>query len=188
MFRFPMRCLRILRTIASATLVVLLVLSCAEAPLLPLEENTYWLDGAEREEVDLSGTLHTVDGKEIALSELRGDNVLFLNLWATWCGPCRAEMPAMATLYQKLKDKGLTMVAVSDEDTQTVRDYLQENSYPFTILVDSDNVLGERFEVYAIPTTLVLDNQGRLVRRHTGADEWDSPEMIERFRQLVAEQ
>ncbi|MDA2937561.1 TlpA family protein disulfide reductase [Acidobacteria bacterium AH-259-A15] len=164
---------------------ILFILSCGELPEPP--GDTPWLAVHERQQIDLSGTFKTVDGKQVSLADLQQDKVLFLNVWATWCGPCRVEMPSMASLYEELYDEGLTMVAVSEEDTQTVRQYLQEQPYPFTILLDTENILSQRFEIYALPTTFIVDNQGRLALRHAGAYEWDSPVMIEQFRRLVAQ-
>ena len=93
----------------------------------------------------------------------------------------------MASLYNKFSDKDFTIVAVSDEDTPSVREFLQEQPYPFTVLTDPENILSDRFDIYAIPTTLIVDSQGRLALRHTGAQKWDSPEIIDQIDQLVSQ-
>lgn len=138
----------------------------------------------ERAPIDLSGTFRTLDGKEVSLENFR-HKVLFLNVWATWCGPCRAEMPDMADLYRKLSPQGLSMVAVTDEDAQTVRSFLEKKPYPFTVLVDPENILSRRFGIGAIPTTFVIDSQGRLALRKTGSYPWASAEAMESFRELL---
>lgn len=167
---------------------LLLILNCSSVPVPDVSQGALWTTEMDREQVDLSGTLKTLDGQDVTLMDLQEDKVMFLNLWATWCGPCREEMPSMASLYHKFSDKDFTMVAVSDEDTPSVREFLQEQPYPFTILTDPENILGDRFEVYAIPTTLIVDSQGRLALRHTGAQKWDSPEIIDQIDQLVSQQ
>jgi thiol-disulfide isomerase/thioredoxin len=135
---------------------------------------------SEGQVIDLSGRFTDLDGNPASLKDYQG-KVLFLNLWATWCPPCRREMPTMADLYERFSRQGLSMVAVSNEDRETVRDFMEKNPYPFTILLDTDDILRERFEVRAIPTTLVLDSGDRLILSHVGYQDWNSPEMRERF-------
>jgi thiol-disulfide isomerase/thioredoxin len=139
----------------------------------------------EGEVVDLSGHFTDVDGNPVSLRDYQ-DKILFLNIWATWCPPCRAEMPTMAGLYERFSRQGLSMVAVSNEDRETVRAFLEKNAYPFTILLDTDDVLARRFAVQAIPTTLVVDDGDRLLLSHVGYQDWNSPEMRERFSRWLA--
>jgi thiol-disulfide isomerase/thioredoxin len=136
--------------------------------------------------MDLTADLLSLDGRRVGVEDYRG-KILFLNFWATWCGPCRMEMPSMARLYERLRGEGLSMIALTDESPQTVRAYLEAQPYPFPILLDPDRTLFRRFGVYALPTTLVLDEQGRVVLEHTGGFYWDSPELIEKFHKLLNE-
>jgi thiol-disulfide isomerase/thioredoxin len=136
--------------------------------------------------MDLSADLLTVNGKKVDIEDYSG-KILFLNFWATWCGPCRMEMPSMARLYQQLNDKGLAMVALTEEDPETIRAYLEHEPYPFPILLDPDRTLFDRFGVYALPTTLVLDAEGRVLLEHTGGFRWDSPEVLDRFHKMLNE-
>ena len=165
-------------------MLALSVCGCV-SPTVSLEDAD-WKAVPNRLQVNLSATLKTLDGKDVSLSGLES-KVLFVNFWATWCGPCRAEMPSMASLFDKLSTPDLGMVAISDEDSETVRRFLENRPYPFDVWLDSENILAERFDILAIPTTLIVDNQGRLVLRHTGIQQWDSPDMIERLRQLLSE-
>jgi len=176
-----------LRRMAPPILGVLLILGCAQPPELPAYERE-WLAVEERVPMDLSGTFKTLDGEDVPLidSDLES-KVLFLNLWATWCLPCLEEMPAMASLYQEFSDQGLAMVAVSNEDPEVVRKFLEKHSYPFTILLDPEDILTPRFKVVALPTTLIVDRQGRLALRQLGSYRWDSPAMIEQFRPFLAD-
>ncbi len=176
-----------LRRMAPPILGVLLILGCTQPPELPSYQRE-WLAVEEREPIDLSGTFKTIDGEDVPLidSELES-KVLFLNLWATWCLPCLEEMPAMASLYQEFSDQGLAMVAISNEDPELVRQFLEEHPYPFTILLDPEDTLSQRLDVRALPTTLIVDRQGRIALQQLGSYDWDSPGMIDQFRPFLAD-
>jgi thiol-disulfide isomerase/thioredoxin len=172
----------------------LLILGCVEPADSPVDssielpsEPLRWLAEEERQPMDLSGTFKTLEGEDVALLDPDAEgNVVFLNMWATWCGPCLAEMPAMASLYEELSGNGFSMVAVSDEDPETIREFLEDSPYPFRILIDPENVLGNRFEVIALPSTFIVDREGRLALRQTGAYHWDATDVIEQFEPLLA--
>jgi len=174
----------ILRNLTYITVITLLALwGCSGTPAFETQE-TEWSKPEKRQLVDLSGTLKTVNQKDVFFTDPPG-NILVLNFWATWCAPCLVEMPSMASLYNQLSPDGLTMVALSTEDSEVMQEFLEKKSYPFDVWLDSDSVFAERFQVQQIPTTLVIDGQGRLITRQLGARQWDSPEMIERFRKLL---
>lgn len=176
----------ILRNLTCIVVITLLTLwGCSGTPAFETQE-TEWSKPEERQRVDLSGTLKTANQKDVFFTDLPG-NILVLNFWATWCAPCLVEMPSMASLYTQLSPDGLTMVALSTEDSEVMQKFFEKKSYPFDVWLDSDSVFVERFQVQQIPTTLVIDHQGRLITRQLGARQWDSPEMIERFRQLLNE-
>ncbi len=176
-----------LRRMAPAILGVLIIMGCAQPPELPAYERA-WLAVEERKPIDLSGTFKTLDGEDVPLIDSDIESkVLFLNLWATWCLPCLEEMPAMASLYQEFSDQGLAMVAVSNEDPDVVRQFLEEHPYPFTILLDPEDTLSLRLKVIALPTTFIVDRQGRIAFQQLGSYGWDSPAMIEQFRPLLAD-
>ena len=182
-----------LKKIAVPLMVVaLLILGCVQPADSPVEielpsEPLKWLAEEERPPLDLSGTFLNLEGEEVSLLDPDAEgNVVFLNLWATWCGPCLAEMPAMASLYQQLSGSGFSMVAVSEEDPETVREFLADSPYPFKILMDPETVLGTRFAVIMIPATFIIDREGRLALRQTGAYHWDAAEVVEQFEPLLA--
>ncbi len=176
-----------LRRIAPLILGFLLILGCAETFESPGTVRE-WLPTQDRQPMDLSGTFKTVDGEDVPLINPDAESqVVFLNMWATWCLPCLEEMPSMASLYQEFSDEGLTMVAISNEDPEVVRDFLEDHPYPFSILLDPEDILALRFEVMALPTTFVIDSQERLALRQIGSFDWDSPAMIEQFRPLLAD-
>ena len=154
----------------------------------PETEGTLWVPVSERSSADLSGFLTTLEGEKVALEDLR-NKALLLNVWATWCGPCRIEMPFLAELHENLSDEGLTIVAISSEDAKAVQAYLDETrvDHPFPLLLDTDNLLADRFGVYGLPTTIVIDPEGRLALRHVGIYSWNSPKVVRGLRRLMGE-
>lgn len=145
-----------------------------------------WLPEHERIEVNLAGTFHDAEGNKISLDKYRNE-VLMLNFWATWCGPCLIEMPSMASLSEQFESKGLQIVAISNEDEETIRRFRDQNPYPFTFLVDREGKLTERLGVWALPLTIILDRNGKLTYFHQGAQLWDTPDLMRRIEQLVRE-
>jgi thiol-disulfide isomerase/thioredoxin len=131
-------------------------------------------------------TLESLDGKKVSLSSYKGSFV-FLNFWATWCPPCRSEMPAMQALYEKLKSKGFVIVAVDvGEQAPVVRDYMKKNKFTFPVLLDTTGQVGGLYGAQSIPTTYLVDREGRILSRGIGAQwKWDSPEMIALFEKLL---
>jgi peroxiredoxin len=106
-------------------------------------------------------TLTGLDGKTYSLAGLKG-RVVLLNFWATWCPPCRREMPDMDKLYREYKAKGLTVLAVSDEDRETVEKFLAKSTYSFPILLDPGRKVHSAYMVEGIPKSFVFDREGHL--------------------------
>ena len=103
-----------------------------------------------------------LDNKRLDLKAYRG-KVVLLNFWATWCPPCRREMPDMEKLYQRFSGKGLVVLAVSDEKRETVEDFLKKQNYTFPVLLDSDRKVNAAFGIEGIPNSFLFDRQGKLV-------------------------
>jgi peroxiredoxin len=130
-------------------------------------------------------TLSDLSGKKVSLSQYRG-KVVFLNFWATWCPPCRAEMPSMERLYQKLKGQGLVVLAVDlQEDLKSVQKFVAEHKLTFTVLLDSDGRVGTTYGARSIPTSYIVGRDGSALGGTIGGREWDSPEMIAFFTRLL---
>jgi peroxiredoxin len=126
--------------------------------------------------------LRDLDGHLVALSDLRG-KVVLLNFWATWCGPCRVEMPAMEQLYRTFLRKDFEILAVST-DAQGVavtRPFQQENHLTFPILHDPDFFVGLTYGARSLPMTFMVDREGVIRHQIFGARDWGAPEA----RQLV---
>jgi thiol-disulfide isomerase/thioredoxin len=130
-------------------------------------------------------TLQDLAGRETSLSAFRG-KVVFLNFWATWCGPCTAEIPSMEQLYTELKDQGFTIVAVnSQESAEQVSAFVQEAGMSFPVLLDSAGKAGATYTVRAIPTTYIIDPQGSIRGRMVGTREWYTPQIISLVKDLL---
>ncbi len=111
-----------------------------------------------------SFNLTGMDGKTYSLSTLKG-KVVLLNFWATWCPPCRKEMPDMEKLYREFQKDGFVVLAVSDEDRETVDGFLKKQPYSFPVLLDPDRKVNEAFDVEGIPKSFLFDREGRIVAR-----------------------
>jgi peroxiredoxin len=117
-------------------------------------------DDHKREHVDFE--LKDLSGKTWSLADLHG-KVVMVNFWATWCPPCRKEMPDLETLYERLGSQGLVILGISDEETAKVEPFIRERKVTFPILLDPGRKVNEAFIVEGIPKTFVYDRDGKLV-------------------------
>ena len=129
--------------------------------------------------------LQTPDRRTLALFSFRG-RVVFLNFWATWCPPCRLEMPGMEQLPRELKEQGLVVLAVNlEESPKLVAKFMKEFRLDFPALLDSDSSVAARYRVQGLPTTILIDREGRSVGRAVGPREWAGPEGRALIRSLL---
>jgi len=125
---------------------------------------------------DLKGKLQTLP---------KGD-VILLNFWATWCPPCRQEMPSMIELSKKYAAKGLKVVAVSvDRDGKALKNFVAEYKLPFLVLHDVDSAVAESYGVYRYPETFLIDRKGHVQAHLVGAIEWMSAPMQKNIEDLL---
>jgi thiol-disulfide isomerase/thioredoxin len=133
--------------------------------------------------IDFSAPL--LDGQTVTLAGLKG-KVVFLNFWATWCGPCRAEMPSMEALYRRFKSRGLEILAVNlREDRKDAAAFMNQFKLTFPAALDSSGRIGSQYGVAAIPTTYIINREGMIIARMVGSIGWDTPEMIAAFEALM---
>ena len=117
-------------------------------------------DNERREQADF--TLTDLSGKTWTLKEQRG-KVVVLNFWATWCPPCRKEMPDLEALYKQYKVQGLVILAISDEDAGKVKPFIADERLTYPVLLDRGRTVNELFQIEGIPKTFVYDRSGKLV-------------------------
>jgi thiol-disulfide isomerase/thioredoxin len=130
-------------------------------------------------------TLQTLGGEEVSLFDYEG-KLVFLNFWATWCPPCRAEMPSMERVYNKLPSDSFVILAVNvNEPKEDVQSFMDEHGYTFPVLLDSDGRVSSIYQVEGIPTTWLIGPDTTVVGRLVGTTEWDTPEMLEIFNELL---
>jgi cytochrome c-type biogenesis protein len=126
-----------------------------------------------------------LDGTTIRLSDLKG-KALFLNFWATWCGPCKMEMPSMETLYHRFKDRGFEILAVNVRESQKdVADFMDTMDLSFPAALDPRGDIAAVYGIDAFPTTYLIDRNGGIVARLVGAINWDVPELAGLFEALL---
>jgi peroxiredoxin len=120
------------------------------------------LEADDRKREHLDFTLKDLSGKAWTFSELRG-KVVLVNFWATWCPPCRKEMPDLETLYGRFAAKGLVVLGISDEESAKVEPFIRERKVSFPVLLDPGRKVNEMFVVEGIPKSFVYDREGKLV-------------------------
>jgi len=129
-------------------------------------------------------TLEDLSGHPVTLSSYRNQKVVLMDFWATWCGPCRMEMPDLQAMGEKFKDVSFEILSLNQgESADQVRDFLQRRKYTFHALLDSDNAVGNQFGVQAIPTLILVDKKGvvRFIRVGYAENEDDLWKLVTRL-------
>ena len=121
-----------------------------------------WLEADDRKREHLEFTLKDLGGKTWTFADLRG-KVVLVNFWATWCPPCRKEMPDLETLYERFLSQGLVILAISDEEATKVEPFIRERKVTFPVLLDPGRKVNDLFVVNGIPKSFVYDREGRFV-------------------------
>ena len=124
-------------------------------------------------------------GRPISIAEFRG-KIVFINFWTTWCLACVIEMPSMEKLHQKFKDKDFVMVAINlQESASRVKQFYKEYKLTFTTLLDTTGDVGAGLGIRSIPTTFILDKNGRIIGKALGPREWEGKKSIALFEYLT---
>lgn len=125
------------------------------------------------------------DGKRYRLSDYRG-KVVVINFWATWCPPCREEMPSMERLWQKVKNKNIVILAINvGEDADTIFEFTGQYPVTFALPMDTDGEVLNNYPARALPTTYIINPKGIATHRAIGSREWDSEQMIHKLTSLL---
>ena len=132
--------------------------------------------------------LMDMDGNQHQLSNYLG-RVVIVNFWATWCPPCRAEMPSMQRAWEQLEKEGILMLGIDvGEDEDTIFQFTANYPVAFPLLMDQDSKVINQWPVRGVPTTFVVDPKGRIAYRAIGGREWDDPELLVLIRALQTAQ
>ena len=131
--------------------------------------------------------LKTLEGKTIRLSELRGKKVVLINFWATWCPPCRLEMPTMQKIYSDYKGKGFEVLAINIEPDarEEIQDFIKELRLTFPVLLDSDMKVTRRYRLIGLPVSTLIDRQGIIRSKEIGYHDWTDKESRKRVESLL---
>jgi peroxiredoxin len=125
------------------------------------------------------------DGKKVSLKDFRG-KIVFLNFWASWCEPCREEMPAMERLYQEFRNKNFVVLAVSVKDRkQDAIDFVKDLKLSYPVVLDPDGQVGLLYGAWGLPTTYLIGPKGEGLARAWGPAEWYSPAARNLIKELV---
>jgi peroxiredoxin len=154
-------CFLVLALIAGAALITaggLLVITGGSANSQP-ESSASAVSTQERPAPDF--TLPDLHGAQVSLAQFRGRPVV-VNFWATWCPPCRNEIPRLIEAYQREKDSGVVFIAISDEPANVVGPFVKENSIPYVNLLDADDRVSSAYGIKAFPTTLFISRDGEI--------------------------
>ncbi|WP_303720555.1 TlpA disulfide reductase family protein [Malonomonas rubra] len=149
---------------------LLLLVGCSEQSEQPQGQGNV---GTGKGQLAPNFTLTDMQGKSVSLADMKG-KVVLLNFWATWCPPCREEMPSMEMLHRKFKDDGLVILAVNVEENSgpVVQTFLQSNPYTFRILLDGEAKVQNLYKVFQFPETFIIDRNGMVVEKVIGAIDW----------------
>jgi peroxiredoxin len=127
------------------------------------------------------------DGGEVSLADLKGQ-VVMVNFWASWCGPCRQEMPHLEALYQRYSSLGFTLLGVNvDKDSGDAQEFLDETSVSFPILFDPESSVSELYDVIAMPSTVLVDRDGNMRYIHHGYKPGYENDYQTQIRALIRE-
>ena len=132
--------------------------------------------------------LEDISGNKVELKNFKG-KVVFVNFWATWCGPCKEEMPSMEALYKQFKARDFVFLSISVDYTglKPVKEFIEKHQYTFPVLLDPKYKVLDLYEAKKIPATFIIDKKGRMIGKAIGPRNWKSPEVLSLTDQLLKE-
>jgi peroxiredoxin len=167
-----------MKTVSLLTASLMIAISIYLAPVFA---------ATEQDKAAPDFTLKSLKGSNLKLSEFRGD-VVMINFWATWCGPCRQEMPILNDLYLKYRDQGFTLLGVNVEKNQSkAAKMIRDLRVVFPVLFDADNKVSKLYNVDSMPSTILVDRDGKMRYLHRGYKTGAEDEYVRQVRELMAE-
>jgi peroxiredoxin len=167
---------------------ILIALACAALPAAAAEDPANALDliKPNRPQQAKNFKVPALDGGKLSLSDLRG-KVVFLNLWATWCEPCKEEMPAMERLWQRYKAQGLVVVALSMDSSgaKVVKPYIERGRFTYPVGLDPKMETASLYGARSVPSTFIIDRSGAIRAIALGPREWDGRASFALFEALL---
>ena len=159
------------------TLTVTLVITVTCSHVIAEEETQY---------IASNFTLKNLDCKEVILSQFRA-KYLLINIWSTWCGPCKIEMPSLEKLYRRFKSDNFDMLGISNDmfGDRVVRPYIKAKNITFPMLLDQRMIVSRQYGIVSLPTTILIDPQGIIIGILQGAENWSDPETLLYFENLL---
>jgi peroxiredoxin len=131
-------------------------------------------------------TLKDLNGKKVGIKQFKG-KIILINFWATWCAPCKEEMPSMEILHRQFKDKNFVLLAVSVDygEVKTIQEFVSKHQYTFPVLLDPKGEVFDLFNVRGIPTTFLVDKKGKMIGKAVGPRDWKSQEFFSFISLLI---
>jgi peroxiredoxin len=165
-----------------------------QEPLLPMEKGAQQAPKADTkkssERPPMEGlkapdfTLPTLDGKEVKLSDYAG-KIVFLNIWATWCAPCKEEMPSMQKLYELMRGKDFVLLTMSiDEKKETVEAFMKDNKLTLPVALDSLQKVSPLYRITGVPESYIIDKSGMIIHHLIGPGDWSNPGLVNALSSL----
>jgi peroxiredoxin len=175
--------------ILSKCLILLLLLLVLPLPAGGVEEDLFLkikISPIKGDKKAPDFSLIDLNGRKVGLKQFKGKTI-FLNFWATWCGPCKEEMPSLEVLHQQFKEKNfiLLTISVDYEGLKPVQEFINKHRYTFPVLLDPKCEALDLFEVKGIPTTFMINKKGRMIGRAIGPRDWKSPEVVSLVNLLI---
>ena len=165
--------MRMIRSLAAALSIATLALAASATPVPNATAPDF--------------TLRSADGRNVRLDELRGQVVL-VNFWATWCGPCREEMPRLNVLYEKYRKSGFVLLGVNiDDDPKTALATAAKLNVSFPVLLDTDKKVSKLYDLNTMPSTVVIDRDGKMRFLHRGYRDGTERDYEQQIRGLLKE-
>jgi peroxiredoxin len=130
-------------------------------------------------------TLNDLEGKPISIKDYKG-KVVFINFWATWCPPCKEEIPSLNKLHKKYSGKDFAVIGISTDDSKkAIVKFLKKHKVDFVIPHDKDGKIMREYKVFSLPTSFLIDKQGKIIEKFLGPHDWIEKDFLKKIENLM---